>query len=133
MRHNKKNEVQERLNEVILTKLDELDTLDITDENAKASAETLGKLIEAQNGTDKADELKKDFWSKVGTAALALAGTIGAAFVTALFNKKIAEEQLDFVSAEHYNAYEWEANGKTEHLVTSPTSRDVLREKPRIK
>lgn len=133
MRNKKKNEVQEKLDEVILEKIEEVRALDVSDDNFEKSAGGLYRLVDARNGTDKPDERKKDFWSKIGVAALGILPAAVAALITAAFNKKTAEAQMEFTRQEHLNAYSWEEHGNTNFLLTSPTSKEVIREKPKIK
>ena len=127
--------VSRQLEEVFGDKLEEFSGVEIDSDHAKDSAEALGKVADAyvkvkqQEDSEKSN--KKDIWIKILTPVGALVGVVLGAFINAWSNQKIAREQLDYLEREHDKAYDFERTGTTEHIVTSPTSRDILRERPK--
>lgn len=123
--------LEQQAEEMLRQKLDEFDSLDIESEGAKNAAETLAKVADVHCKLQQEKRSKKE-WILKGLGILAgAAGVVGAAFVKALFDVKINERQLEYLDYEHTRAYDFEENGNTEHIVTSPAAKDALRERPK--
>lgn len=125
--------IEEQMEQVLRQKIDEFDSIDLTGEGAKDSAEALAKVTDAYVRLESEKRSKKENFFKILGIAGGFLATIGAAFLKCLSDQKIAEQQLDYFRDEHDKAYEFETTGKTEHLVTSPTARDILRDRPKLK
>lgn len=125
--------VAAQMEAVLREKIDEFSTVDIESENAPAAAEALAKATDSYTKLEQQKQSKKDFLVKILTPVGAFLGVIGAAVVKAIVDKQIADEQIDYLLYEHGRAYEFEEEGKTEHIVTSPAAKDALRERPRGK
>ena len=125
--------VNEQMEETLKAKIDEFANVDITDDGAKDSAEALAKATDAFVKLEQEKRSKREWVFKILGVLGTVAGAVGAAFVKALSDQKIAEKQLDYLNTTHERAYEFEETGKTEHLVTSPSARDALKERPRLK
>lgn len=128
-----KKTVNEEMEEVLRSKIEEFSEVNLESENAKDSAEALAKATDAFCKLEQEKASKKERLLKVLGVLGTVAGAIGAAVVKALCDKKIADEQLAYLDTSHQRAYEFEETGRTEHLVTSPSARDALKERPRLK
>ncbi len=129
---------EEMLEEMLRSKIDELDGLDVDSEHALAAANTVDKIVDANVKMQQAKQSKKEWiFNKIlvplGTGLLAAAGMVGAAVIKGVFDHRIAQDQLQFYGEEHERAYDYESTGEVKHLVTSPTTRDILREKPKMR
>lgn len=125
--------VSKQAEEVLRQKLEELEVLDASSEEAKNAAEVVAKQADTLVKLRQDDRSKKD-WIWKGLAFLGgIATAAVAAVIKGVCDMKIAEKQIDYLEFEHGRAYDWEANGDVEHIVTSPAAKDSLRERPKLK
>lgn len=127
------NKVSKQMEEVLRQKIEEFDSMDLEGDPSKAkdAAEALAKVADVQTKLAQEDRNKKEWIFKVLTIIGGALGVIGAAFVKALSDQKINDKQLEYLDESHMRAYEFEENGKTEHMVVSPAAKDALRERPK--
>ena len=125
--------VNEEMEEVLRAKINEFSDVDLNSSTAKDSAEALAKATDAFVKLEQEKRGKKEWVFKILGVLGTVAGAIGAAAVKAICDKKIAEEQIAYLDTTHQRAYAFESEGRTEHLVTSPSARDALKERPRLK
>lgn len=118
---------------VLRQKIEEFDSMDLEGDPSKAkdAAEALAKAADVQTKLEQEDRNKKEWIFKGLTILGGIVGTALAALIKALSDQKINDKQLAYLDESHMRAYEFEENGKTEHMIVSPAAKDALRERPK--
>ena len=123
--------VSEQMEDVLKEKIEEFSNVGVEADNAKEAAEALNKAADAYVKLHDDERKKWDNFHKILGIIVGGLGVVGAAVVKAFSDQKIADKQLEYLNYEHGRAYQFEEEGKTEHMVTSPAAKDALRERPK--
>ena len=125
--------INQEMEEALRAKVEEFSNMDLADSNAKDAAEAVNKATDALCKLEQQKQSKKDWILKALTIAGGVASAAVAAIITAISQQKIADKQIEYCHNEHERAYDFELNGETKFLVTSPSARDGLKERPKFK
>lgn len=126
-----KVKVSKQAEEVLRQKLEELEVLDASSEEAKNAADVVAKQTDAVVKLKQEERNKKDWIWKGLTILGGVATAAVAAVIKCICDTKIADKQLDYLSYEHDRAYQHEMGAEIEQLVRSPAAKEALKERPK--
>lgn len=123
--------LDQQAKEMLSQKIDEFDSCNLEGDEIKDRAEAMSKAADVYVKLEQEKRAKKEWIFKLGTILAGVAGVVGAAFVKALFDEKINERNLQYLTDEHERARRYEQDGEVNYIITSPAAKDSLREGPK--